>query len=66
MNSEKFSQFKLENDKKLTDIVNLLERKQSQLDTYIQEKKILESEVENFCQTTMHENKKFKDVLLDL
>ena len=36
---EKFSLFKIENEKKLSEIANVLEKKQEQLDGFLKEKK---------------------------
>lgn len=60
---EKFSLFKIENEKKLSEIANVLEKKQEQLDGFLKEKKAFESQLDNYCEITISENNKLKDVL---
>jgi len=64
--SERLAKLKTESEKKLNEVVNLLEKKDRQIEECIKDKRVLESEVENFCEATVSGNKKFKEVLLDL
>ncbi len=64
--SEQLARLKAESEKKLNDVVNLLEKKDRQIEECIKEKQVLESEMENFCESTLSGNKKFKEVLLNI
>ncbi|CAF0754557.1 unnamed protein product [Brachionus calyciflorus] len=60
-----FLLIKLENDKKITDLLNLLHKKQDQIDDLIQEKRQMEGELEMVWQSTSAQNRRLKDALLD-
>lgn len=56
---------KLENDKKITDLLNLLHKKQDQIDELIVEKRQMEGELEMVWQATSSENRRLRENLLD-
>lgn len=57
---------KLENDKRIADVLNLMHKKQDQIDELIKEKRQMEGELEAVWQATSAENRRLKDAFLDI
>ncbi len=56
----------MESDKRISDILNLLQKKQDQIDEMVREKRQLEAEVETVWQTTTLENRRIKEAFLNI
>ena len=57
---------KLENDKRIAGVLNLMQKKQDQIDELIKEKRQMEGELEAVWQATSAENRRLKDAFLDI
>ena len=60
-----FTLIKLEGDKKVSDVLNLLHKKQDEIDVFLNEKRQMESELEMVWQSTTAENRRIKEALLE-
>jgi len=57
---------KLQSEKKLSEVMHVVNAKQDQIKGFIEEKRKIETEIENAWEMTSSDNRKLKEILLDI